>query len=277
MLAEKSTRTNSTDDGISCRRRSNMTHWTEKTYIESPTVIGESLQRGVERAEDEVTDLLALLDEHGIEPERALDVACGIGRHSIELARAGVAVDGVDVSPEYVERARERAVDAGVSDETSFDVVDMRDMDAIDDEYDVVLNWFAFGYFEDDVNEAIAEQFREHVAPNGGLVVGVDNGHGLLGDFQETAASVKRDVIQVERLEYSPETGRLEVVITKFRERDDGYEFIGEVPWDTRLYAPAEFRRLLERAGFSSVALYGGLDGASLGRESSPLVAVAEP
>ena len=66
-------------------------------------------------------------------------------------------------------------------------------------------------------------------------------------------------------------------MITKFRGRGDGYEFLGEVPWDTRLYGPAEFRRLLERAGFSNVALYGGLDGASLGRESSPLVPVAAP
>lgn len=254
-----------------------MAHWTEKTYIDSPAVIGESMHRGVDRAEDEVADLLALLDDHGVEPERALDVACGIGRHSIELAEAEIAVDGVDVSLEYIETARERAVDAGVLDKTSFDVVDMRELDTIGEEYDVVLNWFAFGYFEDDVNEAIVENFRECVAPNGALVMGVDNGHSLLGDFQETGASVKRDVIQIERREYSPKTGRLEVVITKFRERDDGYEFLGEVPWDTRLYAPAEFRRLLERAGFSSVALYGGLDGASLGRKSSPLVAVAEP
>jgi ubiquinone/menaquinone biosynthesis C-methylase UbiE len=254
-----------------------MTHWTEKTYIESPDVIGESLHRGVDRADDDVTNLLALLDEHGVEPKRALDVACGIGRHSIELAETGVAVDGVDVSPEYIETARERAVEAGVSDKTSFGVADMRELDTTDDEYDVILNWFAFGYFEDDVNEAIVEKFRERLAPNGALVMGVDNGHSLLGDFQETGASVKRDVIKVERREYSPETGRLEVVITKFRERGDGYEFLGEVPWDTRLYGPAAFRRLLERAGFSSVALYGGLDGAALGRESSPLVAVAEP
>lgn len=183
----------------------------------------------------------------------------------------------MDVSPEYIETARKRAVDAGVSDKTSFDVADMRELDTTGDEYDVVLNWFAFGYFEDAVNEAIVKKFRDRLAPNGALVMGVDNGHSLLGDFQETGASAKRDVIQVKRREYSPETGRLEVVITKFRERADGYEFLGEVPWDTRLYSPAEFRRLLERAGFSSVALYGGIDGASLDRESSPIVAVATP
>lgn len=62
-----------------------MAHWTEETYIESPAVIGESMHRGVDRAEDDVANLLALLDEHGVKPEQALDVASGIGRHSIEL------------------------------------------------------------------------------------------------------------------------------------------------------------------------------------------------
>jgi ubiquinone/menaquinone biosynthesis C-methylase UbiE len=254
-----------------------MTHWTEKTYIDSPSVIGESLQRGLEQAEDEVGNLLILLEEHGVEPQRALDVACGIGRHSIELASTGITVEGIDVSPDYVEQARKQAVDSEVNDETSFSVVDMRNMDAVKGDYDVVLNWFAFGYFDDEVNEAIAEQFRERVAPNGALVIGVDNRDTLLADFQQAAASFKGEVIQVERREYTPETGRLAVVITKFKAQDQGYEFLGKVPWDIRLYSPIELRRLLERAGFSNVTLYSGLDGETITLDSGTIVAIAEP
>lgn len=254
-----------------------MVHWTEETYIESFEVIGESMRRGVERADDDVTDLLALMDEHDVEPENALDVACGIGRHSVELARRGIRVDGVDISPEYIETARERATGAGVSDNATFEVQDMREVDSIGGEYDLVLHWFAFGYFDDEGNETVAEQLRERVASDGALVLGLDNGQAELADFRKTLASVKGDVIQVEQREYLPETGRLEVLITKFRKTDDGYDFIGEVPWDTRLYSPAEIRRLLERSGFSNVTLYGGLDGGALDRTSSPLVVVGEP
>jgi len=39
----------------------------------------------------------------------ALDVACGRGRHAIALARAGYAVDAVDVAPAALASARERA------------------------------------------------------------------------------------------------------------------------------------------------------------------------
>lgn len=254
-----------------------MVHWTEETYVESPEVIGAGMHRAVDAAKDDVTDLLALASEHGVEPRRALDVACGIGRHAVELADAGLDVDGVDISPEYVESARERAAEAGVSDRTSFQVQDMRDVAALEGDYDVVLHWFAFGYYEEAANEALAEALRERVARNGVLVMGLDNKDAVLGEYQGSAARLRDGVLKVERSEYDPVSGRLEALITKFRTGEDGYEFVGEVTWDTRLYAPAEIRRLLERAGFSAVHLYGGLDGAELERTASPLVVVGKP
>lgn len=46
---------------------------------------------------------------------RALDLACGEGRNSIYLAQHGFEVNGVDISPRGLERARRRAAEAGVS------------------------------------------------------------------------------------------------------------------------------------------------------------------
>ncbi len=40
---------------------------------------------------------------------RALDVACGRGRHAIALAQRGYDVDAIDISPEGLASARERA------------------------------------------------------------------------------------------------------------------------------------------------------------------------
>lgn len=254
-----------------------MAHWTEETFVDSPEVIGASMRRGVEAAKDNISDLLGLVDEHGVKPCRALDVACGIGRHTLELADAGIDTQGVDLSPEYIDIARERAEEADVSDHTSFDVLDMRELETIPGQYDVVLNWFAFGYFEDEVNERVAEDLRECVAQDGILVMGLNNKHAMLGDYQDSAARLRDDLLKVERREYDPETGRLEALIAKFNDTDSGYEFVGEVTWNARLYTPPEIRRLLERAGFSMVHLYGGLDGTVLERDSSPLVVVAKP
>src|SRR4029079_1480712 len=45
---------------------------------------------------------------------RVLDVPCGSGRHSIELARRGHRVTGVDISAEAIAHARGAAAEAGV-------------------------------------------------------------------------------------------------------------------------------------------------------------------
>jgi SAM-dependent methyltransferase len=46
---------------------------------------------------------------------RILDIGCGTGRHSVELARRGYAMTGVDLSPGMLAEARKAARDAGVN------------------------------------------------------------------------------------------------------------------------------------------------------------------
>ncbi len=78
---------------------------------------------------------------------RVLDLACGTGRHSLELARRGFSVVGVDISPELL------AVASGDAEEQQLEVTfleaDLRQLD-FEDEFDLVLslNDGAVGYFE---------------------------------------------------------------------------------------------------------------------------------
>lgn len=57
----------------------------------------------------------------------ALDLACGQGATAVWLARRGLTVRGLDVSPVAVGQARELAARAGVADRCHFDVVDLDD------------------------------------------------------------------------------------------------------------------------------------------------------
>lgn len=255
-----------------------MTHWTEEMFVDHPEVFETTMRQRVEGTDEEIDHLLELLSDHGVDPDDALDVACGIGRHAVELADRNVEVRGVDISPEYVEVARERAAEAGVADRATFDVGDMRELGTIDGEYDLVTNmWTAFGYFDDATNEQVAEGFRDRVNPDGALVMELANKEGLMADYHDSGVGLDDDLLHVERREYAPETGRMETTFAVFRQEDESYEFLGEVEWDLRLYSPAELRRLLERAGFSDVSLYGGLDGSELGRASTRLVVIAKP
>src|SRR5712664_2915980 len=65
-----------------------------------------------ERTPVEVDQLEALLRIHP--PRGVLDLPCGQGRHSIELARRGYEVTGVDLSSFMLEVAKKRAAAAGV-------------------------------------------------------------------------------------------------------------------------------------------------------------------
>jgi SAM-dependent methyltransferase len=51
----------------------------------------------------------------GLRPGRALDIACGPGRHSLLLAERGWEVTAVDSSPVAIELLRSRAAGAGVA------------------------------------------------------------------------------------------------------------------------------------------------------------------
>jgi len=275
-----------------------MRHWTEEMFVENPEVFAATMRRRIDRTGEEVEQLLDLLGAHGIDPKDALDVACGIGRHAVELAEAGVEVDGIDISPEYVVSARDRADEAGVGDRASFEVADMRRLCDRDGTYDLVTNmWTAFGYFDEETNETVASGFRERVAEDDALVMELVNREGMLADYRPSSAEEDDGLLYVEQREYRPETGRMETELTLFEAGDGGtdtgvgggdgtevpgddepaYEHLGELSWDLRVYGPAELRRLLERAGFSQVHLYAGLDAATLERDSTRLAVVAEP
>ena len=61
----------------------------------------------VEDTKRQVDFIIDKLDLKGT--ERILDLACGFGRHSLEFARRGYEVVGVDITKDYVEYANEQA------------------------------------------------------------------------------------------------------------------------------------------------------------------------
>lgn len=60
---------------------------------------------------------------------KVLDIGCGWGGMALYLNRTcGVAVTGITLSEEQLKVARQRAADAGVSDQVRFELIDYRDM-----------------------------------------------------------------------------------------------------------------------------------------------------
>jgi SAM-dependent methyltransferase len=72
--------------------------------------------------------------------ERVLDVACGSGNLAIPAARAGARVTGVDIAPNLVEQARERAAAENL--ECQFDEGDAENMPYPQASFDTVVTMF---------------------------------------------------------------------------------------------------------------------------------------
>lgn len=77
----------------------------ESPFLSHPALTGERTRREID----------FVLEQSGLQPgSRVLDVGCGFGRHSIELARRGYAVTGIDPAAAMVAAARQRAAEAGI-------------------------------------------------------------------------------------------------------------------------------------------------------------------
>ena len=108
------------------------------------------------------------------EGDRILDVGCGPGRHAVELARAGFAVTGVDISRRFLDLAAERARAAGVA--AGFFEVDAREMPFEDTFHAAIaLCQGAFGLMGRD-DSLVLRRMAEAVVPGGRVVVGAFSG-----------------------------------------------------------------------------------------------------
>lgn len=99
-------------------------------------------------------------------PDRVLDAGCGAGRVAIELARRGVAVVGVDLDPDLLDRARRRAPDL------AWVRADLAELD-LEQTFDVVvMAGNVLPFVRRDRRAAAVAGAARHVRPGGHLVVG---------------------------------------------------------------------------------------------------------
>ena len=102
---------------------------------------------------------------------RVLDVGCGVGRWSRQLARRGALVTGVDLSPTMIAEAQRRAQSAGVNDRCQFRAEDLSELD-VGAQFDTVLAVTVLQHILDprDLHAAVAAMAR-HLAPAGRMIV----------------------------------------------------------------------------------------------------------
>ena len=181
--------------------------------------------------------------------QRVLDVPCGKGRLTIPLARMGVAMTGVDLTPAYLRRARRLARQEGL--DVRFVHSDMREI-AFDGEFHGAFNWFgSFGYFSDADNLRFCRRVFAALRPGGRFLVEGINKSWMLTHFRERDDSMHGSVRVVTRNRWNARTGR--VHSTWILSGGDAAE---THTITMRIFNGAELRALLREAGFRDVRLF---------------------
>jgi SAM-dependent methyltransferase len=189
-------------------------------------------------------------------PDRGklLDVPCGGGRHSLELAARGYHVTGVDLSADFLKAARAQA------DRTGHPVVfEQREMCDLpwQGEFDGAFCFGnSFGYLDDAGNARFLKAVARTLKPKARFVL--DTGvvaESLLPAFQERRWLQVGDILYLSRGRYDHVRARLDTDYTFIRDGN-----VDTRPASTRVYGYRELHRMFEEAGLEGCEGYGSLD-----------------
>lgn len=203
-------------------------------------------------------------------PARILDLCCGVGRYSLEWARRGFSVTGVDITQAYIDALMDSARDEKLA------------LDSIKDDartfsrpgyFDLCLNMYAsFGYFSDiHDDERLLKTSCQNLKSGGYFILETIGKEIAARDFCPSESFV-RSGWNV-RVEYTV-IGAWEAMKNRWILENDSQRI--DNAFILRLYSAIELQQMLMNAGFRSVEIFGGLDGRAYDHDALSLVALAE-
>jgi len=191
---------------------------------------------------------------------RILDIGCGTGRHSIELAMRGYNLTSVDLSDSQLERAKQKASEEKVK--IDFRKADARELN-FKNEFDLVIMLCegAFPLMEtDEMNYRILQNAAAALREKGKLIFTTLN--GLFPLFH----SVK-DFITVNTKEGNAVYEKNSFDLMTFRDYnttvfEDDFGNKKELACNERYYVPSEITWMLKSLNFKKIDIFGSKLGA---------------
>lgn len=219
-------------------------------------------------APKEIESIISLLN---IKPRaHVLDLGCGVGRHSLELARRGFHVTGVDRTASYLDRAAKQAVKEELR--VEFVQEDMRKF-CRPTAFDAAINMnTSFSYFEDpeEDRQVITNVYRS--LKSGGVFVLDTMGKEILARvFKDKDWSQEGEVFVLQERRVSHDWSWMENRWIIFQ---DGKRTESKVTH--RLYSATELAALFANSGFKGINIYGDLSGSAYDHMARRLVMVGK-
>jgi D-alanine-D-alanine ligase len=190
--------------------------------------------------------------------DRILDLCCGQGRHSLELARRGFTnIEGLDRSHFLIKKAKERARDMGLT--VKFQEGDARKIRYPTDAFDVVLLLGnSFGYFKTIKDDflVLKEIFRV-LKPWSRILIDLADGEYLKKNFSPHSWEwIDKNLFVCRERSLSLDKNRL---ISRELVCHVNKGVLVDQFYAERLYSQKKISELLQKAGFSNIIFHGDL------------------
>lgn len=200
--------------------------------------------------------LLAAFTRHGGSAHSVLDLACGSGSLSLELAARGCEVVGVDGSADMLAVAREKAAEEGA--DILFLCQDMRELDLYGtvDGAVCMLDSLSHILHTEDLRE-IFRRLGLFIAPDGLLIFDVNTPYKHAHILGDNAFVYEQDeFLCTWRNRYLSATHEVEMALDFFLEEEDGTYTRHTDTVRERAYSLQTWKGLLAEAGFDCLAVY---------------------
>jgi SAM-dependent methyltransferase len=184
---------------------------------------------------------------------KLLDVPCGNGRLSIELAAFGFELTGVDISVEFIEEAKRKSQARGVN--VDWQNIEMRALPWTSNFEGGFCFGNSFGYLEDDENAAFLKVVSRTLKPGARFILDAPAiAECLLPHFVGNRTIELGDISCTIDTRYDHEQSRMFPSFTFVR---NGVE--DKRASSQRVYTYKELVTLLSEAGLQTIAAYGSL------------------
>jgi SAM-dependent methyltransferase len=239
--------------------------WVHTLFIDRSDLFLRLLNQKWLKTEELVNGMTKVLDGFGINSGNLLDLCCGNGRVSIHMAKKGFKTVGVDISMAFLEDARRKAKEHGVSNLVTFLEGDVRNLNKVIGgsfrSFDVIVNaWTSVGFYKQEDDLSIFKQARELSSEKAILFVAETMHTEYLSiKFTPTSYTELDHIVMLENRKYDPITSQISTSWIFYNKRGQDLEFIDKVDIAHHVYSLSELSSLLLKAGWETVASYGNL------------------
>ena len=244
--------------------------WVKEFYVDNAGLYGSAILSNLwDDGKKTAGALKTILDERKIPAPQSnvLDVPCGNGRIAIPLAKFGMRVTGVDLSPAYIRIAKESAAKQRVQNRTNFLVgraEKLQDVLQKKGIFDAAINIHTnLGYGSTRDDEAFLRATRDLVKDGGVfLITSRRNEKNVLTNLQEATFLETESMLVLQNNRYVQSQSRLYTTWRFFRKSRNAKTKLSrmasthliqvgkDIRTGVRLYSNRQLIELLDRTGW---------------------------